>query len=141
MSVLENEIEVMKSLIKKNPKHSGGLNFLGYLYADKGEHLEEAEILIKRALKIKENDGYYMDSLGWVYFKQKKFQKALKLIEKANALAPGEGVILEHLGDVHMALGDEKKAVKYYSEAVKAKLEPRDRIRIEEKYEKFRNRT
>ena len=134
-------VAVMKRLIKQNPKHSGALNFLGYLYADRGENLEEAEKLILRALKIKENDGYYKDSLGWVYYKQKKYQKALKLVEEANALAPGEGVILEHLGDIHMALGNTEKAKKYYTEAVGAKLEDRDRKRIEEKYEKFRNRT
>ena len=58
-------IETMKKLIKMDSSHAGAHNYLGYIYAERGEKLDEAEKLIKRALELRPNDGYYMDSLGW----------------------------------------------------------------------------
>jgi tetratricopeptide (TPR) repeat protein len=78
------------------------LNYLGYTYADRGMLLEEAVSLITRALSIRPDDGYVMDSLGWAYYKQGKFKESLDALEKAVVLAPNDPVILEHLGEVYL---------------------------------------
>ena len=60
----------MQKVIALDPKHANALNYLGYTYADLGRNLDEAERLVKEALKYKPNDGYITDSLGWVYYKK-----------------------------------------------------------------------
>ncbi|MGE0174063.1 MAG: tetratricopeptide repeat protein [Oligoflexales bacterium] len=129
--------EVMEKVIAKDPKHSSGLNYLGYLLAESGKNLDRAEELIKKALEIKPNDGYYTDSLGWVYFQKKNYPKALETLNKANELAPNEGVILEHIGDVYGATGKKDKAKEYFTDALKTTLEDGDKERIEKKLEKL----
>lgn len=132
-------IEVMKEVIRRDKNHHSAHNFLGYLYAERGEKLEEAERLITRAIELSPEDGYYHDSLGWVYYQQKKFKKALKLLLKANALAPNEGVILEHIADTYKAQNNLSEARRYYKQAVKGRMEERDRPRIEMKYKEVGN--
>ncbi|SME87740.1 tetratricopeptide repeat protein [Pseudobacteriovorax antillogorgiicola] len=133
-------IETMKHLIKIDPQHAGAYNYLGYLYAERGDNLDEAEMLIKTALKIKPNDGYYLDSLGWVYYQKKQYKEALEILLEANKYAPNEGVILEHIGDVYRAMDQMDKAYSYYEKASKARMDPRDRDRILKKYEEFKGR-
>jgi tetratricopeptide (TPR) repeat protein len=130
-------VEVMEKVIAKDPKHSSGLNYLGYLFAESGKNLDRAEELIKKALEIKPNDGYYMDSLGWVYYQRKDYPKALETLTKANELAPNEGVILEHIGDIYQATGKRERAKEYYTDALKTTLEEADKERIEKKLEKL----
>jgi tetratricopeptide (TPR) repeat protein len=127
----ERCIEAMRQVLAVEPNNAAALNYLGYLFAEAGENLNEAKELIEKAVRLKPEDGYYLDSLGWVYFKLGQFQKALELLEKADKLAPNEGVILEHLGEVHLKLGNNKKAKDHFQRALKANLEERDRERIE----------
>jgi tetratricopeptide (TPR) repeat protein len=131
-------IQVMRDVIKQDPNHAGAYNYLGYLFAERGENLDEAERLIKRALELKPNDGYFLDSLGWVYYQQERYEKALEVLNKANRLAPNEGVILEHIGDCYKALGQATKALSFYEQATKAKVDERDHDRIFEKYRKMK---
>lgn len=82
------------------PENSLFLNYLGYLYADSGVNLEEAEKLVKKALESEPDNGAYLDSLGWIYFKLGKMKKARVLLEKAIALEK-DPEIYEHLGDLY----------------------------------------
>jgi tetratricopeptide (TPR) repeat protein len=113
-------IQQMKTAIKKDPFHVMALNYLGYTYAERGTHLDEAEELIKRALKFRPNDGYIIDSLGWVYYKKKKFDEALVELEKAWKLAPNDPAIGEHLGEVYFKKGLWDKALKIYRRVLEA---------------------
>ena len=61
----------MEKVLEIDPNNAEALNFIGYSYADRGINLDEAEKMIVRALEIKPDNGYMMDSLGWVYFKTK----------------------------------------------------------------------
>jgi tetratricopeptide (TPR) repeat protein len=126
-------IKTMREVIDKDPENSSALNYLGYLFAEKGENLGEAEKLITRALELKPNDGFYLDSLGWVHFQKGEFDKALPLLEQAVKLEPKEGVIFEHLGDVKKAKGDKSSAHQLYEQALRGTLEDKDRERIEKK--------
>jgi len=80
------------------PDSPEALNFVGYSYADRGIKLDEAEELIKKALKLKPGDGYITDSLGWVYFRQNKLSAALNCLQEAHKILPADAAIAEHLG-------------------------------------------
>ncbi len=124
-------IEQMKEVIRLDPKHANALNYLGYTYADMGVKLDEAERLIKEALKYKPDDGYITDSLGWVYYQKGLYEKSLRYLKRAVELVPDDPVILEHLGDVHLKLSDREKALEYYRRSLN--LREKDRKPIEEK--------
>ena len=91
--------------LELNPNDSGALNYLGYWWADEGRNLKEAVELITKAVKLYPENGYYADSLGWVYFKIGNTKKAVTWLERAVQLAPGDAVIHDHLGDVYWHLG------------------------------------
>lgn len=126
-------ITTMRDVIAKDPTNSSAFNYLGYLFVEKSENLDEAEALIKKALELKPDDGFYLDSLGWLYYQKKEYDKAVATLEKALKIEPKEGVIMEHLGDVKKVKGDEKAARDLYEAALKTELEVRDRPRIEDK--------
>jgi len=126
-------IETMQKVIALDPKHANALNYLGYTYADLGRNLDEAERLVKEALKYKPNDGYITDSLGWVYYKKGQFDKALKYIKKAVELVPDDPIMLEHMGDVYQKLNDKPNALKYYQKSLKIKEKDKDKEALEKK--------
>ena len=99
----------MRSVLTVKADHAEALNYLGYSYAERGERLDEAQELLERALKLEPENGYYLDSLGWVFFKRGDLERAAKALEQADALVGPEPTILEHLGDCYRAarrLGD-----------------------------------
>ncbi len=91
--------------LELNPNDDGALNYLGYWWADEGRNLDEAIELISRAVELHPDNGYYADSLGWIYFKIGEANKAVIWLEHAIQLAPGDAVIHDHLGDVYWYLG------------------------------------
>lgn len=114
-------IAAMKQVIALEPKNANALNYLGYTYADMGIHLDEALSLVQRALESKPDDGYILDSLGWVYYKKGLYEKSLQYMEKASALIADDPTILEHLGDVYLKLNQRKEALKAYRKSLKNK--------------------
>jgi tetratricopeptide (TPR) repeat protein len=133
-------IKTMRLVIENDPANSSAYNYLGYLFAERGENLDEAEKLIKKALELKPNDGFYLDSLGWVYYQMGKPKKAQPFFEKALKVEPKEGVIMEHLADVIRKIGNLKKAKKVYLEALKVKISAQDRKRVEGKIEEIKTK-
>ena len=79
-------VKLLKKTIEINPKHDGSLNTLGYMYAEEGENLDEAMDLIIRALVIDPDNGAYLDSLAWVYYKKGEYQKAIEIIKRADQM-------------------------------------------------------
>jgi tetratricopeptide (TPR) repeat protein len=131
-------VMTMREVIRRDPTNASAMNFIGYLFAEQGVNLDEAEQLIRKAMELKPKDGFFVDSLGWVYFKRKEYARAMDLFEKAARLVPDEGVIYEHMGDVHLARGAKDKARASFEKALKNVLEDRDRKRIEEKVQALR---
>ncbi len=98
-------------------------NYLGYMWADRGENLDEAEILIRQAVVAEPENGAYLDSLGWVYFKKGLFDKAVQTLERALELLPEpDPVIYEHMGDAYEKLGKTAEAMAAWQRA--AQLDP-----------------
>jgi predicted Zn-dependent protease len=95
---------VFRTLIGAHPTFAQGLNYLGYMLAERGRKLPEAVDLITRALQIEKDNPAYLDSLGWAYFRMGAFEKARDPLERAAAALPKASLIQEHLGDVYLQL-------------------------------------
>ena len=117
----ENVETSLRALLSMNPNHSEALNFLGYIFAEQGINLVEAKGLIQRALEEKPNDGYYLDSLAWVYFKQGNFNQAAKLQQSAISQIGDDPVMFEHLGDILWKKGSRNKAQESWQKALELK--------------------
>ncbi len=120
----EKVIESMRKVLDLDPNHVQGLNYLSYTLAGLGRSLDEAEQLAKKALSLQPQDGFIMDTLGWVMFKKGKTSEALKVLEKAFSLAPTESIISEHLGDVYFELQMPQKARSMYEKAIQYETNP-----------------
>jgi tetratricopeptide (TPR) repeat protein len=94
-------VKEMEAAIRLDPKYSEALNYLGYTYAEKDMKLPEAVDLIQRALAVKPEDGAYVDSLGWAYYRLGRWDDAVKELERASTLLPDDAVIHEHLGEAY----------------------------------------
>lgn len=114
----KNSIKAMEEAIELNGENATALNYLGYTLAEKGIRLEEAQAMIERALKLEPNNGYYLDSLGWVFFKKGQYPKALEILQKAVAIVPQDAVILEHLALALEKVGKKEEALEVYRKAV-----------------------
>jgi tetratricopeptide (TPR) repeat protein len=121
-------IEEMKAVIGADPNHAEALNYLGYTYADLGINLDEAEVLVKRAMNSKPNDGYITDSLGWVYYKKGLYERAVGVLKEAARLANNDPTILEHLGDAYIKLNNPKKGLEAYRKALEKKGEKKEAL-------------
>ncbi len=107
----------LRHAIKVKPDFAAAYNALGYSFADRNIHLEEALTLIEKALSLKPNDHYMMDSLGWVYYKQGNFEQAVVTLQKAyNVQADPE--IAAHLGEVLWKQGQHEQARKIWDAAI-----------------------
>ncbi|TCK62079.1 tetratricopeptide repeat protein [Seleniivibrio woodruffii] len=101
-------VEVVKQGLKIYPDNESFLNFLGYMYAEMGINLKEGEKLIRKALAAKPNEPAYLDSLGWILYKQGKYKDAYVYQKKAVKLAPEEQEIVEHMKAIMKKLGIKK---------------------------------
>jgi len=110
----DESIATMKQVIHLDPEDASALNYLGYTYADLGIHLDQAETLIRKALDIRPDDGYIIDSMGWVYFQQGNYDKAVDYLERAAQLTDYEAIIAEHLADAYLKTGQTVKALETY---------------------------
>jgi len=97
--------EQFKKVIAVNPKNAPVLNYYGYMLGDLGIRLNEAEDLVQRALKEEPYNGGYLDSLGWIYYKQNKPAEAEVVLRKAVGREGHDPTIHSHLGDVYAKLG------------------------------------
>jgi tetratricopeptide (TPR) repeat protein len=97
--------EQFKKALAVDPNNATVLNYYGYMLGDLGQRLDEAEVLVKGALKEEPYSGAYLDSLGWVYYKQNKLADAESTLRKAVDRDSHDPTIHSHLGDVYSKLG------------------------------------
>jgi len=115
----QESIKEMESVLKIDPDNAEALNFIGYTFADRGIKLDEAEKMIKKALDLKPGNGYMIDSLGWVYFRQNRMDLAIKYLKVAADALPVDATIAEHLGDAYAKAGMIREAIEIYTKALK----------------------
>jgi tetratricopeptide (TPR) repeat protein len=127
-----------KKILQANPEHAGVLNYLGYMFADRGIRLQEARDYIARALEVDPYNGAYLDSLGWVYFKLNQLDLAETNLKKAAELTD-DPTIYDHLGDLYIELGQYQKARQYYEQAVSLSSDE-EHARVVEKLAQLKER-
>jgi len=149
---VDKAADELKALLAKDPNNPTYNNDLGYIWADHDMNLEESEKLIRKAieadrkLRRKANPGQardrdtsaYLDSLGWVLYKQKKYKEARSYLLDAVKDPEGQHIeIYDHLGDVHLALGEKAEAIAAWKEGLKVvgstKREQERKTEIEKK--------
>jgi tetratricopeptide (TPR) repeat protein len=99
-----------KKVLNVNPKNAAALNYYGYMLADRGMRLDEAREMIQHALDQEPFSGAYLDSLGWVYYKQNKLDEAEATLHKAVERESHDPTIRGHLGDVYAKQGKMEQA-------------------------------
>ena len=100
-----------RKVLEIEPDNSSALNYLGYMFADRGVRLDEAEKLIARALELDPGNGAYLDSLGWVYYHQGKLGEAEDLLRRSLEKVGNDPTVHDHLGDVYFKQGKTREAI------------------------------
>jgi len=108
----------LEKVLEFDENHVQALNYLAYVYAENTNNLEAAEKLAQRALKLQPGDGFIMDTLGWVYYKQGRMPEAIATLETAFGKERGEAIIAEHLADAYQRHQLHQKAIVLYEKAV-----------------------
>ncbi len=112
--------EQFKRILKADPLNAAAFNYLGYMLADRGVRLEESLKYIQKAVELEPNNGAYLDSLGWAYFKLNRLDLAEVNLEKAARLVSSDPTIHEHLGRVYLVAGKKRQAQEEWERALKA---------------------
>lgn len=118
--LLQKSEELIDRSIELDPANAAqAYNYLGYMWADRGEKLEQAGEMLKKALDLDPDNGAFLDSLGWLYFKKGDYTRALKELQRAvEAIKPEDAVVFDHLGDTYQALGKTGEALTYWQKAL-----------------------
>lgn len=109
-----------RKVLAFDPLNSAAANYLGYMLADRGVRLEESVKYIQKALETDPNNGAYLDSLGWAYFKMNRLDLAEINLEKAARLISSDPTIHEHLGRVYLQSGKKRQAEQEWERALEA---------------------
>ncbi len=112
------------------------LNYLGYSWVDRNENLDEALGMIKKAVELRPQDGYIVDSLGWAYYQLGRYDEAVVELEKAVKLRPEDPTINDHMGDAYWRTGRLLEATFQWNHAIAGKPEPEELTKIEAKLKK-----
>ena len=117
------EADFLKAL-EFEPDQPFVLNYLGYSWVEKRQHLERATDMIRKAVALRPNDGYIVDSLGWVHYQLGDYADAVRELERAVELRPEDPVINDHLGDALWRVGRRTEALFQGERALGLKPEP-----------------
>jgi tetratricopeptide (TPR) repeat protein len=99
-----------KKALELSPDQPLVLNYLGYSWVDAGMNLDEAMDMIRKAVELRPNDGYIVDSLGWAHYRLGQYEEAVVELERAVSLRPDDPVINDHLGDAYWRAGRKLEA-------------------------------
>jgi len=134
--------EMFRKVLANDPQSAMTLNYLGYMLADRGVKLEEAITMIKKAVDLDPANGAYLDSLGWAYFKQAKYDQAEEQLLKAAQKMGSDPTVQDHLGDLYqktgrlrLAAAHWERALNEWNKTVAAEVDQDDLARVSKKLE------
>ena len=107
-----------KKVLAENPQSAVVLNYLGYMNADRGVHLDESLNYIKQAVSLDPTNGAYLDSLGWAYFRLGRYDLAEENLNKASRRMSSDPTVQSHLGDLYQKTGRLKLAAAHWERAI-----------------------
>lgn len=126
------EIDFKKAL-ELFPDQPDVLNYLGYSWIDQGINLEEGLEMIRKAVELRPNSGFIIDSLGWAYYRLGRYEEAVVELQRALEQMPSDPVINDHLGDAYWKTGRKLEAVFQWKHALANKPTDEDRFKITRK--------
>ena len=110
--------EHLKAYLEFDENDNSVINFLAYLYAEKNVKLDLAEEMLNKALAAEPGNPYYLDSLGWVFYRKGMADKAIDHIQRAVlGMASDDAVLRDHLGDAYLLKGENEKAIAEWKRA------------------------
>jgi len=135
----QSEAEFRK-ILELDPDNAATLNYLGFMLADRNMKLNEALEMITKAVNQEPNNGAYLDSLGWVYFRLGRLPEAEDNIRKALVFTPRDATVRDHLGGLLMkeskvrdAVAQWEVSLKEWSATSPADQEPADIAKVKSK--------
>lgn len=128
------------AILDKHPDNADTMNYLGYMWAEQGVNLDRATDMLIKAVTLDPRNGAYLDSLGWAYFRQGKFDLAEKNLNDAAQILPRDATVHEHLGDVLAKRGDTNRALSLYRVALTLGPESKDEAAIRSKIAELEKR-
>src|SRR5215467_842261 len=114
------------------------LNYLGYMFADRGTRLEEAESMIEKAVKADPTNGAYLDSLGWVYFKQNRLSLAEEYLKKAIIFVNRDSSIHDHMGDLYYKTKRYDEARNEWNKSIQLSTEQEEADKVKKKLDELK---
>ena len=134
--------QTFRQVLQQDPNNTMTLNYLGYMLADRNTRLEEALTLIKKAVSMDPQNGAYLDSLGWAYFRIGNYDLAEENLRKAADKTPNDATIQDHLGELYsktnrlkLAATHWERALDEWNKSVAADVDQQDVSRVQKKLE------
>jgi tetratricopeptide (TPR) repeat protein len=131
---------VLRQLIAREPNNAIALNYLGYMLAERGERLGESVDYLKRALAIDPENGSYLDSIGWAYYKDGKFDLALDNLKKAADQLTTNSVVQDHYGEILFRVGRYNDAILAWTRALAGDGDSVDKADLDKKIRSARQK-
>ena len=122
-----------RQVLSKEPDNAPALNYLGYMLAERGERLNESVDFLKKALALEPENGSYLDSLGWAYYKSDRLDLAAENLQRAADQLKANSVIQDHYGDVLFRLSRYDEAIAAWTRALAGDNDTIDRPAIDKK--------
>ncbi len=113
----ERSEKLLLKCLELDRDYAEALNYLAYMWSEKNLHLDRALEFSRRALAQDPENGAFLDTLGWIYFQQGRYQDALAPLKRAAQLAPDDATVADHLGDLYLKLNHPELAVKCWTTA------------------------
>lgn len=126
------EADINRAL-KLSPDQPELLNYLGYSWVDRGQHITKALAMLEKARQLRPYDGYIVDSVGWAYYRLGRYEEAAKTLEAAVLLVPGDPTINAHLGDALWKVGRKMDARFQWSHALAFNPSSSEKAELERK--------
>ncbi len=137
--------EQFRKILAIDPDNAMTLNYLGYMLGDRGVKLDDALAMVQKAVQEEPQNGAYLDSLGWVYFKMGQYALAEANLRKASERMGSDPAVHDHLGELYektgrlkMAASQWEQSLQEYARTVPADAEPADVSKVQKKLDSAR---
>jgi tetratricopeptide (TPR) repeat protein len=126
------EADLLRAL-QLQPDEPQVLNYLGYSWIEQGTNLARATEMIEKAVTLRPQDGFIVDSLGWAFYRSGDFKRAVETLQRAVSLEPGDAAINDHLGDALWSAGRTEEARFQWRHALQSDPDPELKAQVAEK--------